>query len=376
MCGLCLPHCPTYKLTLDENESPRGRISLARALLLDQLESSEKTSEHIAHCLVCRACEKMCPSGVRYGKIINGLRAYDCDNVKSQPSPLTKKQYTQKLNHKIWWYQQSGVQKLVRSLGLLGRGQLARKESLLPKIAREQAWAEHYPATTSKKGQLQLFTGCISNSLDHKTLRDAVRVLNHLGYDVNVPLAQECCGAIDLHRGNKDAAEKFSEENRNAFEKSNDSVISMHSGCSASLVDYLQNNILDVCDFLIQENITPTFKPLQKRIVVHTPCSKKNVMRNGENVMRVLSTIPGATVVELPATLTCCGAAGQHMLDFPAQADAIREPSIEAIMSAEADILVTSNIGCSMHLQAGLRKTGMKIEVLHPINLIAGLLTD
>lgn len=371
MCGLCLPHCPTYNLTLDENESPRGRISLVRALLLGAFENNPKTSLHLEHCLLCRACEKVCPSGVEYGRIIDGIRAGQAATTSSVTLSVTDKRGLLRLNHLLWWYQKSGLQKLVRGLHLLGNTALARKENLLPTISRQQAWAEHYPARVTKRGQLQLFTGCISNSLDHRSLRDAVAVLTQLGYDVSVPSTQGCCGALDLHRGDTPAFTALAADNSAAFNDSTARIISLHSGCTATLRDHVKNDVLDVCDFLVKEGIAPAFQPLKKRVVVHSPCTQKNVLRSANNVSRILQTIPGLELIELPATLSCCGAAGSYMLDFPEQADAIRASSIEAISAANADILVTSNIGCGMHLAAGLRKAGLHLDVMHPVELIA-----
>jgi glycolate oxidase iron-sulfur subunit len=367
MCGLCLPHCPTYTLTLDENESPRGRISLVRALLRGDIASNDKLDAHLQHCLVCRACEHMCPSKVKYGQIIDGIR-------QQQPAPLpmvvTDKQQLQSLNRKICWYQNSGLQKIVRKFHLLGNGELAYKEKLLPAASRQRPWAPRYPALSAKKGEVQLFTGCISNSLDHKSLRAAVNVLSRLGYDVIVPAGQNCCGGMHLHKGHSEQAKLLAQANQAAF-VDNIPVISLHSGCNASLVETLQAPLMDVCDFLVKENITPDYAPLEKRVVVHSPCTKRNVLRSGNNVVQALSAIPQIELVELPTSLSCCGAAGSYMLDFADMAAAIREPVLEAIKHTRADILVTSNIGCAMHLQAGLREQGIHIELFHPVEIIA-----
>lgn len=370
MCGLCLPHCPTYSLTLDENESPRGRISLARALLAGNIEPNAKTLQHLEHCLHCRACERMCPSGVNYGGIIDAARTF---NPRELPLAVTDKQQLAKLNHWLWLYQKTGMQSLVGGLHLLGNGTLARKAALLPRITRQQPWAERYSTVTKRRGNVQLFTGCVSNSLDHSSLRAAVSILTQLGYDVDVPAEQGCCGALDKHNGNAEKAGKLAKANRRAF-SADCPVISLHSGCSAALVESTDKTVMDICDFIIAHNLSPRFSELQKRIAIHTPCTKKNVMRNSSNVAAVLSTIPGADVMELPLALSCCGAAGSYMLDFPSEADAIRAPTIEAIRETGADILVTSNIGCAMHLQAGLREQAIKIDMMHPAELLAKLL--
>lgn len=343
---------------------------------MGELESNAKMQQHLAHCLVCRACEDMCPSGVRYGRIIDGIRQHQYSDSEKLPLPVSDMDQLLRYNRRLWWYQKSGLQKLVRGLHLFGNSSLARKESLLPVITRQQTWKEHYPVSSSRKGEVQLFTGCVGNSLDHQTLRDALKVLNQIGYDVSVPPAQACCGALDQHSGNQQGAESLAEKNRSAFEHHEIPVISLHSGCTTTLSDSMDNRVMDVCDFILHEKLLPEFSPLNKRVLVHAPCTKKHALHSAENVSRVLETIPGLDVTNLPADLPCCGAAGSYMLDFPTQADAIREPSIKAIRDADADILVTSNIGCAMHLQAGLRQAGIHTRIMHPVSLIAEQLQD
>ncbi len=400
-CGLCLPHCPTYGKTQNEGESPRGRIALIEGLANGQLGLTPRLEAHLDSCLTCRACENVCPSEVRYGTIIDAGRAL----VAAQHSPSAHEKLLNSLiTHKpllrlgarlLRFYQRSGLRSLVRGSGLLKLAgeltgpmkNLPRLDALLPPIPPVRIWQEYYPALgADKRGDVALFTGCIASVMDTEILNAAIRLLTACGYGVHVPRTQGCCGALHMHSGAVRQAHALAMQNLYAFtELKIDAIISTASGCGAPLSEYYKfdanderlkkfsENIHDISEFLASipwpENII--FAPLEQRVAVHESCSLRNVLHQHTHAYTLLRKIPDIDVVALPGNARCCGAAGAYMITQPIMADALRKDKLAALESSAGTLLVTSNIGCALHIAAGLREAGQHIEVIHPVTLLA-----
>ena len=393
MCGLCLPHCPTYLKTKNEAESPRGRISLILGLAKGQLEPSNKLRQHLDTCLLCRACEAKCPSGVKFGELMDGARtALGTTDKPTHPQLsldklATNKQYRHKEAKRLWLAEASGLRTLGRGLGITKALGLARMEQLAPKINKPHDWQEYYPATSEKQGDVALFIGCFTDMFDQQTLDAAITLLNHCGYGVHVPAAQTCCGALHQHKGDRAKSTALAQQNIAAFEGLNiAAIISTASGCGSHLSEYHQTinkeqtisqKITDISAFLSQiewpEN--SQLQPLNQRVAVHDPCSLRNVIKQADAPYKLLQKIPGLDLIALPGNERCCGAAGSYMIEHPEMADQLRDDKIEALKKERPDILVTSNIGCNMHLLAGIRQAKLKIKITHPITLLAQQLT-
>lgn len=402
MCGLCLPHCPTYRLTGDESESPRGRIALMRALASGQLAPTPRLIGHLDHCLTCRACEAVCPSAVPYGHLIDSGRA-------------------QVRTHRSRWQRAKGhlIHKwiiphplILRSLGRLGRlaqimrvDALAQRsgllqalggaplEKLLPRLPPLRSWRRFYPAQGKERGQVALFTGCIADVVERPLLKVTVQLLNRIGYGVHIPGNQVCCGALARHEGEPEQAAKLASWNVKAFSALGvDAVICTASGCTASMVEYPQwaqeakaskadatktrdfsHKLRDVSQFLceIPWPAEAALKPLAKRIVIHDPCTLRYVLRQHQGVYTLLSRIPDADITPLPHNDQCCGAAGSYMLTQPDFSQPLRDKKIKSLQELKPDILVTSNVGCALYLAAGVKEKGLSVEVLHPVQLLA-----
>ena len=384
LCGMCLPHCPTYSLAQNENESPRGRLVLGKALLSGDVEESKQLIEHIDHCLVCRSCEKSCPSGVQFGAFMDGLR----NHVSSPDKPardiakiLENQQQRRGLNKKLWLGQRSGA--LGLSKVLLGDANTRLIESL-PKIERFQAIDNFYPAKGDEHSKVMLFTGCHSELLGNTLVLTAIELLTQLGVSVEVPEQQVCCGGLSRHHGDEVSANKLEADNIAAFTSNTDTpIITLASGCGASLLDYsaLENDnassaftsrVVDINHFIVHhlKNVSAVFKPLKRHVLLHTPCSMKNVMRQDNAIHTLLAMIPELKVDNISSQRGCCGAAGTYMYEHANNADALREPIINEVKNSQPDTLVTTNIGCAMHIQAGLKKTGIKTQLIHPIELL------
>jgi glycolate oxidase iron-sulfur subunit len=432
-CGLCLPHCPTYRITLSEADSPRGRIALIGGVASGRIPINERFALHMDRCLTCRACESVCPNQVQFGPLMDAARAM----LESPPNRVRGEQVRRTPALRKWierefiakparldalrpllrFYQNSGVQKWVRKSRLLRETRLAALEAQLPFIDKPVAssrgmtavkWREVYPASTRSKqprGEVGLFLGCVARLTDAATLNAAIFVLNRLGYTVHVPNTQTCCGALHQHSGDRIMAERLALENIAAFKGLKlDAILSAASGCGVQLAEYglspflqtsslrsdtednavqslladrsalkLPAKTMDISAFLAAAEGWDGVKlaPLRQKIAVHEPCSLRNVLRGSAHVYALLSRIPDALIMPLAGNEQCCGAAGTYFIDQPEMAAALLQDKMLAIKASGARYLATSNIGCSMHMGAALREAGSEIEVVHPVTLIA-----
>jgi glycolate oxidase iron-sulfur subunit len=383
-CGLCLPHCPTYRETLDEAESPRGRLALMQGFANGAIVPDRAAEAHLDGCLTCRACEVVCPARVPYGRLIDAARERLAAHrprrtraARLMAAVLTRPALRALAVLPLWLYQRLGLQRLVRALRLLGAGRIARLESLLPRV--------HFPRApaviaTGRPADVMLFTGCTSPLVEPGALRAAVGLLEALGCTVAVPQGQGCCGALHQHAGLPEPARACASRNLAAFAGAAP-IVGVASGCGAQLLEYelllgesaapFAGRVRDLASFLLAHPrfAELRFAPLPTRVLLHVPCTQRNVVKAPDATRRLLERIPGVEIEALDPA--CCGAAGSYFVTQPAMADALLEPTLEAARRAPAALLVTSNVGCAMHLQAGLRRAGLRVRVLHPLELLA-----
>ncbi|WP_197495797.1 (Fe-S)-binding protein [Acidihalobacter yilgarnensis] len=395
-CGLCLPHCPTYLQTRQEGDSPRGRVSLIQALARGDLPADARLTEHLESCLVCRACEDMCPSRVPYASLLDAARAELLDRGARPPvRPLESwllRQFTHSRRFRYLMrvclraWRHGGPWRLSRFTGidrLMGAGRL---HSLLPPMQKTTLVETDNPPNqdpdqSENAGEVQLFTGCASEVFDQETLISARQVLTRLGYRVHIPVAQTCCGALHLHAGDEAGAQTLARENQAAF-RTDLPILSTASGCGATLKDStawcgedsreMANATEDICAFLQRADWSrASLLPTTLRVAVHTPCSLKRVMHSDDAVTQTLARLPGIELLEVAHNGRCCGAAGRYMIDHPEMADALVADKVADLAKMAPDILVSSNVGCALHIRAALQRAGLSIEVVHPVNLIA-----
>ena len=397
-CGLCLPHCPTYTKNFDEGDSPRGRIALAQGLASGQLPVTDRVQAHLTGCLVCRACESVCPSKVPYGRIIDAARAELA--VRRPAGPM---------HRLLRWTATQGVVRfrgatamVVRVLSagrrfgveavLMGERSgpwqiLSRAGSHLSRIKPPVAWRAFYPAVGEERGRVALFLGCVARFADRQTLEASIRLLRLWGYGVYVPAGQGCCGALYRHHGAPREAARLMRANVDAFALADaQAVVTTASGCGAMLMDYpklglsagtqprgdLARKVVDVSRFLADQPWPTELQvtALRARVAIHDPCTLRRGMGQSESVYQLLRLIPDLEPVELPGNEGCCGAGGVNMLTHPVMADKLAADKLDAWEQTGADILVTSNVGCALHLAARLRARGNNVEVLHPAVLL------
>lgn len=385
MCGLCLPHCPTYRLLRNEADSPRGRIALMLALAKGELREAPPLQRHLERCLACRACERMCPSGVEYGKLID-LTRNRLHNAKPKRLRLFMESVTDpdKLRHTasaMRTYQRSGLQWLTRKSGVLKGLDLDALERMLPDIPDAVSLSEHYPASGEPRGQVGLFVGCIGSIMEGEIHLATIRLLNRLGYAVHVPPRQGCCGSLHQHNGEADAAQALATANIHAFAGLQlDAIVSTASGCAAQLFEYeslygepLPAPLYEICDFLERNwpQDGPALQAQPVRAALHLPCTQRNVLRRPDAVEGVLGRIPELQLVPLDGNDQCCGAAGSYMLTEEELAGQLRQLKLDAIQRQQPQLLLSNNIGCALHMAAGMKAQGIGVEVMHPVVLLA-----
>lgn len=400
-CGLCLPHCPTYRLTLSEADSPRGRIALMSGAANARIPMNARYVQHMDRCLTCRACERVCPNNVAYGRLIDQartmiqanvqVRAIDGGGGRSRQGCLRYFLERVLIAHPARFDMLRPFVRLMiksRLLAMLLRLKILKKHALIQSqwfLTRRHLpghfWRTSYPAKGRPRGAVALFLGCVTRVIDMETLLSALTVLNRLGYTVHVPRAQTCCGALYQHAGLADEAAALARRNHQAFAGLDiQAILSTASGCGAQLVDVAAQSpahatavpVMDIHQFLAGQDWSGIhFAPLQRKVAVHEACTLRNVLRASNHLYPLLARVPGLEIQALAGNDQCCGAAGTYYLDQPEFANALLDDKLQAIEQANPDYLVTANVGCALHMANGLLKKGKNIEVLHPVTLLA-----
>lgn len=373
-CGLCLPHCPTYKLFGDEGESPRGRIALMQGLVAGPLTVTPALTGHLDRCLSCRACEPVCPAQVPYGRLIDAMR-HELRQRGHRDHWRARLLRWAAPRHRLW--RLAGL--LTRLAQHLGLGRLFPQLPRLP-APRYRRGATQMPMGAIR-GRVALFLGCAADPFDARVQQAALTLLTRLDFAVELPATQTCCGALHWHAGDRCTARQLARANAAAF-ASELPLLSTATGCGAHLREYheilgvagdaLAERVQDVNSFLARLDwpATLVFAPCPETVAVHLPCSQRNVLRDSNSVFQLLQRIPALTVQPL-LHRDCCGAAGSYLLDQPDTAQRLAAATVAVIRHSGARILLSANIGCAMHLRAACRREGLAIEVLHPLELLA-----
>ncbi len=391
-CGLCLPQCPTYQISRNENESPRGRIALIQSLASHELKGTDDTlHRHLDNCLLCRRCERICPSGVEYGRIMDMTRQH-----LSQARPASRlhkfgrqllSRHMQAAYRSLRLYQKSGAEKLLRPL-LRQNKKLAWLQSLIPSLPAAQKFRHHYPVSDKLSGHVAIFTGCMGENAEAQTLAAGIDLLHALGYRVSLPREQGCCGALQQHSGQANESQILARNNLQAFSHEHyDAVLYLASGCGAQLMDYpkldwshaeqkaqaeqLQTKLHDITGFVATalQKRPLSFAALEEQVIVHQPCSQLNALRLPDQASDLLAHIPDIHLSTLSEDTACCGAAGDYMLRHPHQARILRQHLLDKLLTDKVDIIVSTNIGCRLFIQTGLENK--TIRVVHPVQLLA-----
>jgi glycolate oxidase iron-sulfur subunit len=387
-CGLCLGSCPTYLETGDENDSPRGRIYLMRAVQEARLPLGDTAVRHIDLCLGCRACEAVCPSGVLYGELLEHTRDhFEKYYRRSLFQTVLRRFAIEKVfpySKRLRWALLPA--RIIRAAGI---------EKWLPKFAREalslipeKLTTVHLPqvspADGTCRGRVGFISGCVMSVMFGETNAASVRLVNRAGYEVVVPRAQGCCGALFAHTGNLEAARACARRNIEAFEREKlDAIITNAAGCGSTLKEYggllheepgwaergktFGSKVKDLTEWLAKAdlNLEPRTSNLEPRVTYHDACHLAHAQRITKQPRALVKAVAGEKFVELPESDVCCGSAGTYNLTEPDMAERLQKRKVENILQTGADVVVTSNPGCQLQMQAGLRKAGSRIEVMH-----------
>ena len=378
-CGLCQPHCPTYRVSRSEAESPRGRIALAKALAQGALDESSTAAQHLDQCLACLRCECVCPSQVLYGELIVATRQLlqSRTRVSGIWSFLARHPFL--LRAAVRACGARSVRRLLQSAALrrfwraLGMQRAIDELPTLPPVRDARA-----PASMASRGRVGLLLGCVASVADRDVQAAARRLLTALGYEVTTSHTGDCCGALALHAGHVGRAASLATETlRHAGTNGVATVLVSASGCFGTLRDHVPRDgalrVREIHEFLAADEGLQhlTFRALPRRIVLHTPCSQATVARADGAIRALLQRIPQMEIVDLPSAPGCCGAAGDYFLRHAAISDALREQTLAHVADSAGELLITSNVGCRIFLGNELRRRGAALPIMHPVALLA-----
>lgn len=400
-CGFCLPACPTYRVTMRERSSPRGRISLIKSVSEGKLDIMDETfQEEMYLCLNCRACEAACPSGVKYGELVETARA-QIESAATRPPQVRAARTAafngafadmrrfRTLSRGLKMYQRSGVQSVVRKSGVLKLMRLETQEAMLPKLSDEFLipGQEHWLAEGERRGTVALLAGCVMSTAYAEVHRATARVLARNGFDVIVPPGQGCCGALAVHSGDLEAGREAARANIEAFNHVDiDAVLVNAAGCGAAMKEYdflLRNDpayaefsrrfsksVQDVTEFLVSQGLSAKPGRLEVTVTYQEPCHLVHAQRISAQPRALLAEIPGLTLVEMPESSLCCGSAGIYNLIQPDMSSKLLDRKLDNAARTGAPTIVSANPGCMLQLQSGLRQRGTDTDVVHIMTLL------
>ncbi len=392
-CGLCLSSCPTYLETGNENNSPRGRIYLMRAIQEGRLPLGDSEVRALDLCLGCRACEAVCPSGVQYGELLEGTR----DHIERKYQRSTFQTFLRRVAiERVFPFPERMEIALfparaVKALGI---------EKFMPKFMRDALalipnkldatpLAEISPAKGERKGRVGFVRGCVMSVMFGDTNANSVELLNRAGYDVVTPPTQGCCGALYAHSGNLEAARGSVRHNIETFERYNlDTIVINAAGCGSTLKEYghllhgdpkweergkkFSAKVKDLSEFLVSNCQASAAQSAgcssqsSCKVTFHDACHLAHAQRITKQPRDILRAVVGGQLVDLPEADVCCGSAGSYNLTEPEMAERLQKRKVDNILKTGAEIVVTTNPGCILQIRAGLEKAGAgHIRVLH-----------
>ena len=400
-CGLCLGSCPTYVETGNENDSPRGRIYLWRAVTDGRAELSNEVRQHLDLCLECRACETACPSGVQYGQIIG---SYKKDMAKlGPPAPTIGWLQRWMLFHltpharRMRWalaplrlVQMLGLRGLVDRLGALLPGSLRRMQEIVPArlAAHYGTLPELLPAEGPRRARVALLIGCAADAFFPRTTLATARVLQKNGCEVWVPRGQGCCGALHYHSGLVGPAQDLAAANCAAFGRelqSVDAIVTNAGGCGPVLKEYghllegtpsasdgekFAHKVRDIHEFLVELGPLKPSHPLKIRATYHDACGLSHAQKIRTQPRQLLGLIPEMEIVSLPESEHCCGAAGSYNITQPEMSETLGRRKAKNILATGARAAFTGNVGCLLQIARYLRDERPDFWIAHPIDAL------
>ncbi len=411
-CGLCLEACPTYVVTGDENDSPRGRLYLMRAVEEGRLAVESATFEsHIDRCLGCRACEAACPAGVEYGQLLEAARA---EITRSQPKPGGIYALLKFVLRHVWlkpkrlraafalarFVRDSGLARILLRSGLAGAisSELSFAFTLLDsssgyrtgngsdRVSPSQPLTQKPRAEPSNTKQALLFKACVTEGLFQRVNAATARVLEANGCQAQAPSAQVCCGALHAHAGELDGARILARQNIDAFRDGEAAIVTNAGGCGAMLASYghlleddekyagrarsFSARVRDIGQHLEADGFRNGAAIGVERTTYDASCHLLHGQHGSAESLQMLWAIPNLNLVLLKDSEVCCGGAGVYNLLEPELSEQVLAEKLKNIQDGGATVLATGNAGCHMQIAAGARLAGIPLRVCHPVELL------
>ena len=401
-CGFCLPACPTYVLWGDEMDSPRGRIWMMRKATQGEAAVDTTFQTHIDNCLGCMSCMTACPSGVEYNKLIEDTRGQVERQVPRTlfdrlfrkllfvtfPHPLRLRV----LGVPLALYQRSGVQRLLRAMGVLKLlpRRLRAMEELLPPVPLDpfHSLPANVAASGSKRGRVGMLTGCVQDAFFAHVNAATARVLAAEGFEVIIPKRQGCCGALMVHSGRESEAMKYAKAMIETFEDAAvDSIIVNAAGCGSTMKEYAHllreepawaaratafaSRCKDISEFLAAEGLRTPLQPLELRVAYHDACHLRHAQGIYAQPRALLGAIPELQLADVAEESICCGSAGVYNLLHPETAEELGDRKAQLLLMTGAEAVVSANPGCLLQLMSALRRSGAgEMPTFHMVELL------
>lgn len=387
-CGFCLPACPTYRLLGEEMNSPRGRIFLMKETLEGSLPLDE-AMPYIDRCLGCVGCVPACPSGVAYGELLAGFRAYAEQRRTDRPAAqkAQRRLLRETLPYASRFRAAATAGRLGKRLATALPGSLQAMVDLLPaELPKAAPLPYFYPAQGARRARVALLTGCVQQALAPEINWATLRVLSRNGVEVIIPQGQGCCGALSMHIGADGQARDLARTNLQVFPADVDAVVTNAAGCGSGMREYpalfkglpqeaqataLAEKALDISVFLQRLGpIAPPPLDHPLRVAYHDACHLANAQGVRSEPRQLLGSIPNLTLLEITEGELCCGSAGTYNLEQPEIAGQLGERKARNILAAGAEAIVTGNIGCMTQIAAHLTRLGRPLPMWHTVEVL------
>ena len=401
-CGFCLSACPTYLATSNELDSPRGRIYLIKSALEGEIPMSEPFVKHLDLCLGCLACEPACPSGVKYGKLIETTKSQIERNYTRPFSETITKSIIFKifpysfrlklLVPLLFLYQKSGLNRIFKKLGMLKLipNKLVNMNDLMPEIDINKVFKVYknfYPAKNNPKINVILLKGCVQSVFFPNTNFATINVLTKNGCNVLIPKKQGCCGALSVHSGRLEEGRNFARKLVDSFERYDaDAIIVNSAGCGSTLKEYvdllkddpyysekaklISEKTRDIMEFLDEIGIYEDFNNIHARVTYQDACHIAHAQGIKAAPRNLINKIPGIEFVEMQESDLCCGSAGIYNLVQTEMSENLLNRKIANLKETKTDMLISGNPGCLLQIEKGIKSNNLDIKTLHPVELL------
>lgn len=403
-CGACRDACPTLDITGKEADGPRGRVIMSRSLMEGMIPANDEIQQQLDRCLLCSACVDACPIDVPVPDIvmmakekINESRKKVTGEERLRGFVLKNVVPNQKLlhiiGHLLWLYQKIGLRWLTRRMRVMKwlPSSMSQMEAVIPDILPPQ---ERKPlsqlvkpiGTDVQTAKVAMFHGCIMDVLFRQTNVNSIHLLAKSGYEVKIPSAQGCCGALHSHNGQKKSARELAKKNIEAFEQEDiDYIVSNAGGCGAMLREYemlfdddpewrkraekFSAKVKDISEVIVESGKLPESKGQGERITYQPSCHLQYVMKVKDAPKKLLKMVQNSEYVELPQSKLCCGSAGIYNMLQPEMANDILDKKMNHVKSTQSSVIITANPGCLLQLKAGIEREGLQ-ESMQAVHIV------